>query len=447
MILFFCGKFSAQEVMNLQKFYQMIKDSNPQLQIAEIQSSLGEIEQLRAKGFLDPEITSSWDEKQFNDTRYYRLFDAKLKIPTLYGVSLVGGFSNSLGEYVNPQEKTPENGLFNLGLEADLLQGLFVTEARMRRNEANNLSEMYQQISQQTQNDFYFAAGISYLDWEEVQAQRELYENVVDLSKIYFNQTRETFLLGEKTAVDTLESYIAWQDWQAQLEDLEIVANKIQQRLTVFLFDEFVSQFNQNQVDSTFIKIQPNQVAVENLPEIREKQEKLKSYQWQERLKREKLKPKLKAKFMPLASNQPEGDFAYQPNNYKFGLGFSYHLFNRVAKAELQDNQAKQELLRNETLLKSKEIETKLLANQLNIDNLQKQFEYWEEIANGYLRLTQAEQTKFEYGESSVFLLNKRQEKWIETQKKVLDVYYKWQKEKLRYLYLSNTIQAYFGLI
>ena len=432
--------------MNLQKFYNQIQNSNPQLQIAELQYNLGAIEQLRSRGFLDPEITSAWDEKSFDDKRYYRLFDAQLKVPTAYGISLVGGYSNSMGDYLNPQEKTPKNGLLNLGLEADLLQGLFVTEARMRRNEAQNLSEMYHQISAQSKNDFYFSAGYAYLDWEEIQMQRKLYERVVHLSQAYFEQTRETFLLGEKTAVDTLESYIAYKDWNAQLENIEIDANKIQQQINLYLFDATQFTFKPQNVDSTNISVQPKNLDVANLPQIREKEEKLKSYQWQERLKREKLKPKLKAKFMPLATTEPEGDFTYEPSNYKFGIGFSYNLFNRIAKADLQENQAKQEILKYETLFKSKELETKIAANILNIKNLEEQYHYLEEIALGYERMMQAEQIKFNYGESSVFLLTKRQEKWIQTQKKVLSVYYKWQKEKLYYLYLSNTLRAKFGL-
>mgnify|MGYP001953613062 CR=1 FL=1 len=58
----------------------------------------------------------------------------------------------------------------------------------------------------------------------------------------------------------------------------------------------------------------------------------------------------------------------------------------------------------------------------------------------GYEKLLEAEETKFLYGESSVFLLNKRQEKFIDGRLKLVKLKIGLQLEKLNYLYYTNTL-------
>lgn len=439
-------RLGAQDKMNLPLFYEMIQASNPQLKIVEIQRSLGDVAELKAKGYLDPKITSELDEKNFDDKRYYRLFDAQLKVPSSYGVDFVGGYQNTLGEYLNEQEKTPENGLFYAGIEVNLLQGLFVTHARMAKKEAGNKAEMYRQMAQKTKNAFYYSAGKNYLDWEQNQAVAALYKEVVALSENYFDQTRAAYLLGEKTAIDTLESYVAWQDWRAQWEGVKIKETQLVQKLKYYVYDELDFDLYVYDENLTEVGLGLSKVDVNALPEIREKMEKLKAYEWQGKLKKEKLKPKLKLKYMPLILDKATGNYALDVQNYKWGFGFSYHLFNRKTKADLKENDAKQDLLYQEIKLKERSLNTQLNAGRSNIENWENQYRYWENISDGYKKLLTGEQTKFAYGESSVFLITKRQEKWIKTQQKALAVYYKWQKEKLKYLYLSNQILTEFGV-
>ena len=58
----------------------------------------------------------------------------------------------------------------------------------------------------------------------------------------------------------------------------------------------------------------------------------------------------------------------------------------------------------------------------------------------GYRILLEGENEKFRFGESSVFLLNKRQEKFINGQLKLIELYVKLNIELLNYLYFSNRL-------
>lgn len=70
-----------------------------------------------------------------------------------------------------------------------------------------------------------------------------------------------------------------------------------------------------------------------------------------------------------------------------------------------------------------------ILRDQINIA---------EQNVAGYKRLLDGENEKFLFGESSVFLLNKRQEKYIQSQLKVVSLLVKLGTERLNYLYYTN---------
>ena len=86
----------------------------------------GENEFRKTKGLLDPALFSNLDQKQFNQQEYFNLFSGGLKIPTWYAVDFKTGFEQNQGVNLNPQNKTPANGLFFAGVSVPIGQGLFV---------------------------------------------------------------------------------------------------------------------------------------------------------------------------------------------------------------------------------------------------------------------------------------------------------------------------------
>ena len=79
---------------------------------ASIQIKKGENEVRKTKGQLDPLLFSNLDQKKFNQQEYYNLFSGGLRVPTWYAVDFKTGFEQNQGVNLNPQNKTPANGLF-----------------------------------------------------------------------------------------------------------------------------------------------------------------------------------------------------------------------------------------------------------------------------------------------------------------------------------------------
>ena len=50
------------------------------------------------------------------------------KIPTWYGISLKSNYELNSGNYVNPQNLTPEEGLLGIGISASLAKDLLINK-------------------------------------------------------------------------------------------------------------------------------------------------------------------------------------------------------------------------------------------------------------------------------------------------------------------------------
>jgi hypothetical protein len=54
--------------------------------------------------------------------------NSSFKIPTWYGIEVKAGFEDNEGYYLNPQNKTPNNGLAALGISVPIGQGLLINQ-------------------------------------------------------------------------------------------------------------------------------------------------------------------------------------------------------------------------------------------------------------------------------------------------------------------------------
>ena len=161
---------------------------------------MGEAEWLLAKGGLDPEITSNWNQKNFDDKLYYQLYQGKLRIPLKLGVDLIAGYENSDGVFLNPEYSTGTNGLWNAEVEVNVLQGLIVNERRIALDQAQIFADLAENERLILLNQLLYDASLTYLEWQKSHAIKSVLEENLVIATNYFENTRLSFLNGEKTA-------------------------------------------------------------------------------------------------------------------------------------------------------------------------------------------------------------------------------------------------------
>ncbi len=444
-----CFSQSESPILSYQEYVDNIYLFHPIAKRMEVRLQLAEIENLSARGNLDPTIQSNWSNKHFDKKHYYRQFQSQFQLPTKLGIDVIGGYELADGVFLNPENKTDRLGLWNLGIEANVLQGLVVNERKLAFERASVFQEMVELERKITLNELIYAASLAYLEWQQYHAYQAVLEDNNRNASNYFKNTKESYLNGEKSAMDTLEAFILQQDALNLAQKNAILLVKARQHISNFLWNDtfpFELQpsvqpeklrdlFNRSSPDSDIDKI------IQAHPIILASLNKQSFYEIDLRLKKEKLKPKLKVKYNPLLATS-ENSIApnYALTNYKLGVDFSMPLMFRSEKAAIQRSELKLQEGDLTILDKQNTLKNKIDAVFQQLPLLNEQLRTLEANVARYQVLLNGENEKFRLGESSVFLLNKRQEKYTNGQLKLIALKAKIQEYHLTYLYYANAL-------
>ncbi|MEZ4918106.1 MAG: TolC family protein [Saprospiraceae bacterium] len=435
-----------------QDFIAQVLEQHPVAKQAGLQPGFAAAERLAARGNFDPKLNADLDDKYLGQKHYYQLFEAGFKIPTWYGLTVAGHYENTTGIYLNPENRTDPGGLISLGVEANLLQGLLIDQRRAALQQAAVFTQQAENEQRLILQSLLTDASGAYINWQAAFTNQGIYQEGLDLATQYLVATRQLYFNGDKPAIDTLEAFLLFQDQQMQLLENEIYLNKAQQEMEQYLwYDGIPLELQPDRVpepvETELFELTPPVVLDDLLarpPDVLAKTYKRSQLQIEQRLKVDKYKPKLKLKYAPLFS-VPQGGtpLEYDLDNYKWGVGFSMPLLYRSERGAVQKTRLK--IQENEFELEDKQnqLRNKVQANLQKQVLLREQLGLQTENARGYAILLDAEREKFMIGESSVFLLNKRAEKYLSTRIKQTQLTAKVRLSEVEYLYLTGTFMEY----
>jgi outer membrane protein TolC len=257
-----------------------------------------------------------------------------------------------------------------------------------------------------------------------------------------YNATKQLFFSGDGPAIDTVEALINYQNRLYEQMDAQLQFANTTLNLSNFLWDINGNPqlLNENivPVSDSLFRIFPLNVdtlnnAILNLseqPELRFAKYKLEFQKAETKLRAQEILPMVRLNYNPLTAytgfNSDEViNSTYLRNNYKAGFDIKYNLFTRKERGLYGMSKVMQRDAEYNFNFKQNAIEMKLregfnksftLRNQQNLLVIQVDLSQ---------RLLDAEERKFMIGESSLFLLNTREQKLLETKIKALDAGYK----------------------
>jgi len=166
--------------------------------------------------------------------------------------------------------------------------------------------------------------------------------------------------------------------------------------------------------DLPFDRIENGVVLSDDHPKIQSLQRKIDILTLDQQLKANMLLPKLEVGYYYLS--EPSYFDNYRWENYKVGVNFTFPLFLRkergvlnLAKLKLQDSQL-------DLNLERLQLDNKMKAGRIEITALQNQIEITNSLIEDFLKMLQSEERLFSFGESSLFLINTRENSLIGTQ-------------------------------
>jgi outer membrane protein TolC len=182
---------------------------------------------------------------------------------------------------------------------------------------------------------------------------------------------------------------------------------------------------------------------VKQHPQINLANYKIQSLEFDKRWKQEQLKPVLNFNYNALsfASTSSEA-LTYNLNNYKWGLSFAVPVLLRKERGGLQLAKIKLQDANYERERKTNILTNKIKANEQELILLNQQITSYQQTVKGYEQLLYAENTLFETGESSLFLVNTRETNMINARLKLVDIQTKQQKSVLMLKYnMGNMVE------
>lgn len=430
-------------LISFESFMQVVKANHPLSKQADLLVESGSSNLRKAKGSFDPILKSNYDQKQFDGKNYYQLNTNQLVVPTPLGIEFKAGYDNNTGEYVNPENHLPDNGLAYAGIAVPIGKGLLFDERRLAVRQA----EVFERSTflEQTMmiNQLIYDASKAYWNWYSAWNSYEIFDESVRLAEFRFRGVRESFNQGEVPAIDTLEAFLLVQNRQISRNDAIIKMQQAKLEASNFLWSEelqpLVLTATTKPLEHEDLRInQPVQESmiasvISNIDVAHPKMQffinKMEHLNFERRMKAEKVKPKLNFNYnllnQPINGNPFE---SYSSNDYKWGFEFSMPLLLRKERGDLQLTKIKMNQVNLDRQQENLNITNKIKAYQMEINNLYNQIQLYRDAVNNYQVLLNGEKRKFEEGESSLFIVNSRENSLISAEVKLIEVLGKYQK-------------------
>lgn len=404
----------------VKKFHPMVKSAN--LNISNAQANL-----MMARGGFDPKIEIDFDKKQFKNSEYYSILNSSFKIPTWYGIEVKAGFDNSEGIYLNPQNTQPNQGLTSLGITVPLGQGMFINQRMSDLRKAKIQIQLNESERKLQVIVVLYDASVAYFNWKRNFSEVQLYEAYLKNSEIRMKGVSSLILNGDKPAIDSIEAGIIVRNRKLNLEDSQLKLAKSKLELANFLWlenniplelqediipeKELESTLKESLKINDFLQENPT---LENHPKVNALQSKIGILEVERKLKANSLLPKIDIGYHYLSEPSTFNETNF--NDYKVGLNFSFPLFLRKERGSLQLAKFKIQDTQFELDIEKVALKNKIKAQQTEINSLEKQKKIISELVIDYTTMLNSEERLFSFGESSIFLINSRENNLIASQ-------------------------------
>lgn len=442
-------------ILSYKEFIAQVKMHHPLVKQADIVLSNGEAYLLKARGGFDPKIEVDFNTKQFKEKDYYDLLNGTFKIPTWYGVEFKANYEQNSGEFLNPQNYLPEDGLYSVGVSVSVLEGLLINDRMAALKKAKLYAKQTSAERDLLINEALFEASEAYFDWLKAFNELKIYSDFLDNAENRFNAIKKNVEVGENAAIDSTEAKITVQTRLLDIENakLKLVEKRLKASNYLWLNDipvELKAGIQPNIPQEIAIKT-ATEVAdelsaifnIEEHPKIASLAFKTESLQVDKRLKFNKLLPKLDLGYNFISEDLSKSE-SINTNNYKAKVSFYTPLFLRKERGELRLAKNKLQDINYESVFARVKIDNKITNQITAVKSFDNQTKLVGELVANYEKMVNAAERKLFVGESSVFAVNAYESKLINAQVKNNSTQIKSILSRAK-LYKESALMAVFG--
>ena len=377
-----------------------------------------------AWGVFDPTITASWDQKTFGGTQYYNYFDAELKIPLPIGADVTVAFDRTMGRYFNPDRRTASNGTVDVGISIPLGQRIITDERRNALQLARAARDAGEADRTGIVNKLLFSAAKDYGAWYESWRRRVIAQGGEALAEFRLQAVRRRVSNGESAPIDTIEALLELQRRQVTRFETEASFYVASLDVTSYLWDDagrpvplpgdatpVLVGLESVGIDSTRLEALLD-LATRRNPDLLKVQARIKQAEAQRLFNTQALLPLAEAKLAGLGNSDREQSFfdgERLDNNYKAGLSIKSPLLFLKETGRFASSGQRLEFQRLERDRLRREVEFDARAAIFDLFNLERLRQRQVANVRNASLLRDAEQVRYENGESTLLILNLRE--------------------------------------
>jgi len=448
--------FSQDKVLSEAAFIAIVKKYHPITKQAAIAVQKAGAGVTIARGGFDPSLYFDNDQKTFDGKNYYNYSSTELKIPTWYGIEVKAGFENNGGQFLNSEASGGQSGY--VGLSVPLAKNLLMDKRRAALQQAKLLQSQTEAERLNIINDLLFDAYTAYWNWVKEYQVYEVISNTVKVNEARFELVKIGYRQGDRPAIDTVEALTQLQGFQYLQSESSVKLKNAAVELSNYLWLEnngyyqLGEDITPEQNNDALGSQQQLPILDELLYNAKLSHPKLNMYGYklqilevEKKLKFQGLLPTINVKANALNKGYSLlngiGKAGYFENNNKFGIDIGLPLRLSEGRGGYRQAKLKIQETQYEVSLQQVAIENKIRTYYNELLGLQQQVKIYEAAYKNYQTMFRGEDTRFRAGESSLFLLNSRENKQLEAMQKLLELKTKYQKTKQAVLWAAGQLR------
>jgi outer membrane protein TolC len=458
--VFFLARAMANDSTKLllpEEFFSLVNKYHPLAKLASIQVDKAHATLTSTRGGFDPVLGMTVGNKTFDNINYYQRNVTELVIPTWYGIEMYAGIEYQGGSRNDPRESSGKTSFAGFGIP--LAKNLLMDKRRATLLQAKNMLQASEQEKRMMLNNLMNDAAEAYWQWAGTYLIYKSYTDVIELNRKRVSLVNTAFRNGERPAIDTIEALVQLQYYEYQQNQARLNWQTAGLHLSTFLWKDNNQQYDipedvlpgkklEDLIDGVnFPELQKLvDDAVRVHPELSIFNYKLKEMNIQKKLKFQELLPKLDIKYSLLGKGYDFASVAAKSsfdNNYRFSINFSMPL--RLSEGRGQYKMTKLKI--SETKLQQTQKETivinKVKSYYAQLVNYKTQVAILKNIYNNNRQLQKSEEFRFFNGESSLFLVNSRENKTLESAIKLAETAISYNKTDYALRWASGILWKY----
>ncbi len=441
-------------ILTKNDFLGIVRSYHPVILQSGLQVNRAAADVQTARGGFDPMLRSNVDRKTFDGKLYYSYFNPEINIPTWYGVEFKAGVEEVVGDRVTSEASMGKSTYIGAKVPVN---NLWFDKRRAVLRQAQAMKQLSEAERRLAINDVLYDGLSAYWTWVKDYLVYQVVTSAVAINEDRFRFVKTEYEQGARPAIDTTEAQAQLQNFYMQQNAARLAFMNSGYELSNYLWldnsqpvnwsDRVVPDTAEvNEVLSTGNYPSLNGIleTLSSHPKLQSIGYKINVLEIEKKLKAQYLLPKLSLSGNVLSKGYglpSEVTTPFLENNHKLGIDFSMPLLFREARGGYKAVNFKIQETNLEQQNIALQIENKVKSYYNEMVALQQQVVIFDGAYSNYQKLFAGERLRFGVGESSLFLLNTRENKVLESAQKMVELKTKWHKTYAGLMWAAGSLQ------